>query len=1520
MIQQINSQFLRRFIKSLTALAGALVMVSLLLHIGAPLRSASGAAQVTGLQVKKIGPASAIAGSTITYTLLVTNATGLTLNGVVITDTWNSQEYSGTYASGGDVVVNSSTYLTQPVKYAQFNLAPLAPNAVGLITLTMWISPQLQPRLQPPVVGPTVLGNSVVITTSTPNVTGSTDRADTAIVGPLLQLTKSYTPTNPRIGRLLTYTFKLENKFRSDAIDATNVVITEHLPNYTIFYTASPASLATYYPLMNTVQWNLIQTIPVSSAVYLTLTVQISPTAPYVNISNPKAFCAVMADGLPLWMTCTSDVNTLNNDTFEKVGVTVSPPQQSGTISKTFPNRVMTYTVSVYNPFSTTTTGMIVTDTLPTYNNALTQTFIYSSLVSSSPPALPLVLSTGPLAVVWQLPAIGGWGVYSFTFRVTVPPQMRIDDNATQRLYQNKLSGNYAGVALTTNDGGHDDSMRVWVVPQILIFKTVTPTQQIFGQPVTYTLVVSNSGPTTIHDIQLTDILPTAVGSCAFQWDSFVSGQSPILAAGNLVSWSGITLTGYAQTTLATFRATVIGQTNANCGNTVQGYSPDTYIVKRTNLAPVVVKPPFLYNKTVNPASVVLSDSIQYTVYEYNIGGVDALMNSFTDILPTGFYYGGNPTYFDGTDMVLLANHGNEYQTAFTVDVISTTVSCDNLPNTVYQVPNKLVMNIASPPEVAGNWVNATNVAGVLVRPQAQVSKVANPVNALPGDVVTFTITLSNNTSSLIGSLRVTDTLPSGFTFGGVILGTPAPFAVVPPNVFWQPISIPANGKTTLVMRTVATTTIGSFQNIVKASSLTDPVICIPKFSLPISVKPGLIKISKTAAPGTVSPLGQFVYDINLQNIGPYTITLARFTDTLPGVPGYLWKYVSMQSGDPTPISTLPPAWANLTLPPNYNQHLRFTVRSNTQVGTYKNLTVTAALAGYMTATLPSKWALSTDPSYNGAPLTVIPGVGVAKDVEPDNATSNGTVTYTITIVNISGQTINNIRITDTLPTGFTFAGYVSGDLPILFTPQVIWSPGSMANGTTKVLVFRAHIANNQTSGTYYNRVTVTADNISIAPTGDVAPVIVQGIPSLVMSKSAAPSAVAVGHEVTYTLNLFNPDVSFTVTARLTDTLPAGFSFAGMLSGSAPVITSPQVIWTNFQVGPNASKQLIFKVLVAPTTADGTYYNQLDGSSSQTVFQSTGATAPVLVVASPKFDVQVSKTDNAYTNTLGGTRVYTIHYTNTLNTLNLIARNVVVTDTFDPVDYLIADAPGWTLAAPGIYTQSIGNLPAGATGWVTLALQVDPGIPSDYLIVTNTAQIRADAPLNVPEAIEQPASNNTAIDVDTIRGADIAVLGLTYTPASLHQNSLITVVVTLQNQGIDPVIGPDGMSWFSTDLYVKPLGDPPPSGPDDRYLGLCPVITDYCPSTARWSLHKDLNSGLAPGEVGTLTYHYVLPTVGTQWLYAQADPYWGLPATTTFGTPDHGRIFERNEINNIFGPVAINVNANVYLPIVLRNY
>lgn len=1466
------------------------------------------------LQIAKSGPPTVTAGSSVTYVLAITNATGAVLPGVLITDTWNTQVFTGLYETDGTVVqVVNFLLVTSPVTYAQFSLAPLPPNSTGYITMFMSITPSAMPRLASPVVGPTILGNSVVITTSTPGVSANNSNVQTMIVGPLLRLTKTYTPTLPRIGRLLTYTFKLENVMRSDAIDGVNVTVTERLPNNTIFWAAYPPELVTYDPAARAVDW-LLPTLPVSDVAYLTFTVQVSPSMVYGSVSNPATNCSTRADGMPFAVACAAGVNAQVDDMFEKAGLTVSPPQQSGAISSTFPNRIMTYTVTVYNPFTETVTGLIVTDTLPTYNNQPASTFQYLNLVSASGP-LPTVVASTTQAVAWSLPAMPGWGVYTFTFRVLVPPQMYITDNATSRTYQNRLNGNYAGIALATNDGGHDNSMKVSVVPQIQTPKTVNPSQQIYGFPVTYTLTVSNSGPTTIRDIVLTDTLP-----CGFIWDGLVSGAAPtsIMAGGRIIAWGGITLTPYAQTTLAVFRATVIGTPGTTCFNTVSGYSPDTYIVRRTNLAPVLVLSPFGYNKSVQPTSVVLGGQVVYAVSEFNLSPVPATMASFTDVLPKGFYYNGSPFYFEVVNLVLQPRQANSYQASFGVNVISTTVACDSLPSNVPQVPGTLQLEITDPPELSGVWVNAANAASLQVRPQAQAYQTLLPAAVLPGDVVTFTITLSNNTGAPISQVRVTDTLPTGFVFGGMLSGAP-PQVVAPPNVFWYDQVIPANSTLPLVFTVTAPITVNNYTNLVKAASTSDGLICIPRVTAPIAVKAGIVEMNKSASPNLIGPLGLFTYDISLNNIGPYTVAVGIFTETLPGVTGYPWKFVAMQSGDPAPVATRPIVWHNLEIGAGKTMRLRFQVRAESQVGTYTNLTRTAALAGQMTGTVPARWTLRTVSNYNNAPLTIRPGVGIAKDAWQEVVMAGQTVNYTITLVNVSGNTVSNIRITDTLPANFTWDGLISGDTPVSIDPP-IWSVSSLANGATKLFVFRARVAQTAPSGVRYNRVAATAAGTSIAPTGDTAPVEVIGIPTLLLSKAVAPNIVAAGRDVTYTLTLSNADRFSAVTAHLTDTLPPSITFAAMIDGPNPVATGPLVVWDNLTVPANTEQQLIFRATVAAGAPPQYYYNQLDGYSPLLVFESTGPAAPLLV-ASTDFDVYLSKTDGLHATPIGSRTVYTLNYGQVANAFGFTVTDNIITDTFTPADYLIADAPGWNFVAPGVYTYAVGELASGASGFVTLALEIDNAIPAEYYVITNTAEIGGGRLPEVPEAAEVAPANNLAVDVNTIRGPDLAIVpgSITVAPAALRQGGDMTVLVQVINQGVDVALGPDLTTWFDTDLYIKPIDAPPPANPEDRYLGACPTPVAYCPDTLRSDqIARYQGGGLAPGETTTLTYTVKLARSGWQRLYFQADTFWGEPAAPHYGTADHGRMIEGNEVNNIYGPLAIFASSNIYLPLIRK--
>ncbi len=234
-----------------------------------------------GLQVDKDAPDWVTILDTVTYTIRITNASGQTLQNVIITDTYSTNiypssasfflaEYNGNYAAQG-ISVQWFTYTVIPaLKRGEiyWHLGTLSSGASGTIVLTMSVPDGLQPTYkQPgPEMGPSDLENSLVITTSTSGVIGSHDIVVSSIVGPVLKLQKSYqTETGDanreRVGRLVTYTIRVDNVStaeRDDSWPATGLKVWENLPAYLDFITATasvPGVTVFYTPSARIITW-----------------------------------------------------------------------------------------------------------------------------------------------------------------------------------------------------------------------------------------------------------------------------------------------------------------------------------------------------------------------------------------------------------------------------------------------------------------------------------------------------------------------------------------------------------------------------------------------------------------------------------------------------------------------------------------------------------------------------------------------------------------------------------------------------------------------------------------------------------------------------------------------------------------------------------------------------------------------------------------------------------------------------------------------------------------------------------------------------------------------------------------------------------------------------------------------------------------------------------------------------------------------------------------------------------------
>ena len=126
------------------------------------------------------------------------------------------------------------------------------------------------------------------------------------------------------------------------------------------------------------------------------------------------------------------------------------------------------------------------------------------------------------------------------------------------------------------------------------------------------------------------------------------------------------------------------------------------------------------------------------------------------------------------------------------------------------------------------------------------------------------------------------------------------------------------------------------------------------------------------------------------------------------------------------------------------------------------------------------------------------------------------------------------------------------------------------------------------------------------------------GLQGIVTSKTADNATTPAGGQNGYTITMKNPNAFPVTVSSITDTLPAGFTYAGSTTGvtnTDPVINGQNLTWNgSFPVAGGQSITLHFAVTVS--TTPGVYSNQAGGTTAQGYNVSgTGPTAEITVTA-----------------------------------------------------------------------------------------------------------------------------------------------------------------------------------------------------------------------------------------------------------------------------------------------------------------
>lgn len=307
---------------------------------------------------------------------------------------------------------------------------------------------------------------------SSPNngAPGEDDRASVSITPQVtadLAITKRANPLNPNLGDPVTYTVKVYN---TGPAAATGIVVDDDLPAG-ITYVSSSASQGTYNP--GTGLWNVGSILNGDSAT-LTISGTLTVATPVTNMATITA----------------SDQN--DPDSSDRTDAVTVPQQVADlSISKSVsptapaPGDTLTYTIKVFNSGPNSATGITVADTLPAGVSYLYHTATQGSFNDTTAQWQVGTVAVSDSATLQIKTLLNSLGVITNGAKITFAHQSDPD----------------------FSDRGDTVSTLVQSADLSLV-KTISDSTPSNGSTVVYTLTLSNSGPVTATNVNVTDNLP----------------------------------------------------------------------------------------------------------------------------------------------------------------------------------------------------------------------------------------------------------------------------------------------------------------------------------------------------------------------------------------------------------------------------------------------------------------------------------------------------------------------------------------------------------------------------------------------------------------------------------------------------------------------------------------------------------------------------------------------------------------------------------------------------------------------------------------------------------------------------------------------------------------------------------------------------------------------------------------------------------------------------------------------------
>lgn len=1373
------------------------------------------------LMVTKTGPVEAVPGTTLTYTLRVTNVgPGIALDSMLVDPT-----------PAGLTLMTATGPCNDILPCALGNLEQ---NDVVDVTVTYDVPASYA--------GPESIVNTASVTTTSPDNNPDNDSATTAT--PVqrradLDVTKvnpTESPDKLVPGEAVTYTIQIANLGPSDAL---GVQVTDPLPSppmaLLLFpeWTCTAAGGALCGADMGTGAIDEVVDLPDGGSLTYRLDAVVDPSA----VSDIENTVMVTPPGNVIDPVPGNNVAT-DADGVQPVadlGIAVSNARDH-----LVPGEPVEYTIVVSNLGPSDAMDATVTDQPPVAlaapEWACTAT---GGAMCGNPSGLGDIDETVDLPVGGELTFVltavvdpAATGTLDYSAEVAAPPIVLIDPVA--------------------DDNRATDSDPLTRVADIRIIKT-GPGIATRGMPLTYTLTVGNDGPSDAT-VVLTDPTPPGLGTATVVETSDPPPQSARCTVGfpcvldlALAEEATFTVTydipmDYSGPDPIVNRAALSGAgdpldpvDDAADPNADNNIAASAVPVERSATADLRLT-------KVAPAVSAIGSTVTYRLEVTNLGPDDAPSVVLTETTPDGLAFVSATAPCElGFDCALgTLNAG-----------ASTTVEVTFEIPPDYPGPT-LIVNTASVSSAAADGDLANNsddgLTTLVADPFDLVLTKTGPLVAETDSEVTFSIVVTNRGPATATNTRLDDPTPPGLTFvtasdpcsggfpcfldtveSGATVTIESTFAI--PDAYTGPDPI-AN---------TATVTADSSDAFIDNNSAT--------WFTGISGQAADLVVAKTGLP-TVAAGGDATYALVVRNMGPGAAVDAMLDDPTPSGTAQPVVSAPCDGGFPCSLGDLPAGSAMVI-------EVAFPVASGLDAGT--SLTNIATVSG----STPDP-DMGNDSSTAMTTVVVEADLEVSKTNDRDSVVPGMPVTYTIEVSNLGPSDAPGVRVTDFFPAelsgiawtcaadagsscaaGAAGNGDIDRSVDIAAGGTVTYTAtGLLASASVVPLMNRASAAppagvpdpnpDNNTS-TDTDPVTPMADLAISKTDGRDTAIPGESVMYTIIARNLGPSD-APGVDVT---DRFAPELSmveWTCVAQAGAT--CGHSGTLEILDTANLPAGSMVTYTAMAaVAPDATGDLVNVASVAPSAENAPPV--IDPNETNNEARDTDTLTPIA-------DIVITKDDDRDTATPGGHTVYTIAVTN-LGPSDAPA--VHVSDTFQaPVTSASwtcsAENGGDCLAATG-GDGDIGvtvGLPVGGNVVFMATAQIDPAATG---LLINTAEAAVPAGVTDPVPV-----NNTETDTDElVLEADLAVTKRNGA-SSVIVGTEVRFTITVTNLGPSNIIGatvadiaPETLIGVEWTCDAEPSASCTASGTGD--------ITDTVTLFAESSVTYEMTGVLSP-DAGTM--------------------------------------------------------------------